>query len=218
LLPQILPRTREKELIMKLRILLALSLLAFSIAAPALAKVSVGEPAPDFSLSDSSGRMQTLSQYKGKTVVLEWNNPDCPFVGKHYGSGNMQKQQADATAAGVVWLTINSSATGKQGDIDGGGANAYVAKVGGKQTAYLLDPAGTAGHLYGARTTPHMYIIDPQGILRYMGGIDSIRSTDRDDIAKATQYVPQALAELKAGKPVSVPTSQPYGCSVKYGS
>jgi len=193
-------------------------LLACSVSAPALAKVAIGEPAPDFSLADSNGKTQTLSQYKGKVVVLEWNNPQCPFVGKHYGSGNMQKQQADATAAGVIWLTINSSATGKQGDLDGAGANAYVAKVGGKQTAYLLDPAGTAGHLYGARTTPHMYVIDQQGVLRYMGGIDSIASTDRDDLAKATQFVPQVLAELKAGKAVSVATSQPYGCGVKYGS
>jgi AhpC/TSA family len=193
-------------------------LLACGVSASALAKVAVGEPAPNFSLTDSNGKTQTLAQYKGKIVVLEWTNPDCPFVGKHYGSGNMQKQQAEATAAGVIWLTINSSATGKQGDLDGASANAYVAKVSAKQTAYLLDPAGTAGHLYGARTTPHIYVIDAQGVLRYMGGIDSIASTDKDDLAKATQYVPQVLAELKAGKPVSVSISQPYGCSVKYGS
>jgi len=201
---------------MKLRFV-ALAL-ALAGAGPVLAKAVVGELAPDFTLSDSNGKKESLSQFKGKTVVLEWNNPDCPFVGKHYKSGNMQKQQADATAAGIVWLTINSSATGKQGDLDGAGANAYVAKVGGKQTAYLLDPQGVAGHAYGARTTPHMYVIDPQGVLRYMGGIDSIKSTDVDDIGKATQYVPQALGELKAGKPVSVTTSEPYGCSVKYGS
>jgi len=203
---------------MKFRSTVLALLLVCGVSAPAWAKVAVGEPAPDFSLTDSNGKTQTLAQYKGKTVVLEWNNPDCPFVGKHYGSGNMQKQQADATAAGVIWLTINSSATGKQGDLDGAGANAYIAKVGAKQTAYLLDPAGTAGHLYGARTTPHMYVIDGAGTLRYMGGIDSIASTDKDDIAKATQFVPQVLAELKAGKAVSVTTSQPYGCGVKYGS
>ena len=193
-------------------------LLAAGVTAPAWAKVAVGEPAPDFSLTDSNGKTQTLSQYKGKIVVLEWNNPECPFVGKHYGGGNMQKQQADATAAGVVWLTINSGAEGKQGDLDGAGANAYIAKVGARQTAYLLDPAGSAGHAYGAKTTPHMFVIDQQGVLRYMGGIDSIASTDKDDLAKAKQYVPQVLAELKAGKAVSVTTSQPYGCSVKYGS
>ena len=192
--------------------------LVCGISTPAWAKVAVGEPAPDFSLTDSNGKTQTLSQYKGKVVVLEWNNPECPFVGKHYGGGNMQKQQADATAAGAIWLTINSGAAGKQGNLDAAGANAYVAKVGGKQTAYLFDPAGTAGHLYGARTTPHIYIIDAQGVLRYMGGIDSIASTDKEDLPKATQYVPQVLAELKSGKSVSLSTSQPYGCGVKYGS
>src|SRR5215470_19886098 len=203
---------------MKLHSVVLLLAAAAAGAGPAFAKPLIGEPAPDFTLTDSNGKSESLAQFKGKTVVLEWNNPDCPFVGKHYKSGNMQKQQAEATAAGVVWLTINSSATGKQGDLDGAGANAYVAKVGGKQTAYLLDPAGTTGHLYGARTTPHMYVIDTQGVLRYMGGIDSIKSTDLDDIGKATQFVPQALSELKAGKPVSVTTSEPYGCSVKYGS
>ena len=193
-------------------------LLVCGVSAPAWAKVAVGEPAPDFSLTDSNGKTQTLSQYKGKIVVLEWNNPECPFVGKHYNSGNMQKQQVEATAAGAVWLTINSGAAGKQGNLDAAGANAYIAKVGGRQTAYVFDPAGTAGHLYGARTTPHIYIIDAQGELRYMGGIDSIPSTDKDDLPKATQYVPQVLAELKAGKAVSVSTSQPYGCGVKYGT
>jgi hypothetical protein len=199
------------------RLIFALVLTLF-LAAPALAKVAVGTAAPDFTLTDSNGKARSLAEFKGKIVVLEWNNPQCPFVGKHYNSGNMQKQQAEATAAGVIWLTINSSATGKQGDIDGPGAQAYVAKVGGKQTAYLLDPQGKAGHLYGARTTPHMYVIDQTGVLRYMGGIDSIASTDQDDLAKATQYIPQVLAELAAGKPVSVTTSEPYGCSVKYGS
>jgi len=194
------------------------ALLTLLFAVPALAKVSIGQPAPDFALTDSNGKSHSLAEYKGKIVVLEWNNPRCPFVGKHYGSGNMQKQQAAATAAGVIWLTINSSAKGAQGDVDGAAANAYIAKVGGKQTAYLLDPTGKVGHLYGARTTPHMYVIDKAGVLRYMGGIDSIKSTDQDDIGKATQYVPQALAELAAGKPVSAPTAEPYGCSVEYGS
>jgi peroxiredoxin len=198
------------------RILFAL-LLAL-VATPVLAKVSIGQPAPDFTLMDSNGRTHTLAELKGKVVVLEWNNPRCPFVGKHYGSGNMQKQQADATAAGVVWLTINSSAAGTPGNLDGAGASAYVAKVGGNQTAYLLDASGQVGRLYGARTTPHMYVIDKSGVLRYMGGIDSIKSTDKEDLAKATQFVTQALAELAAGKPVSVPTAEPYGCGVEYGS
>jgi hypothetical protein len=188
------------------------------VSSAAFASATIGAAAPDFSLTDSNGKPHALADYKGKIVVLEWNNPDCPFVRKHYGSGNMQKQQAVATAAGAVWLTINSGARGKQGDLDGAGANAYIAKVGAKQTAYLLDADGKVGHLYGAKTTPHIYVIDKDGVLRYMGGIDSIASTDVDDLAKATQYVPQVLAELAAGKALSVTTSQPYGCSVKYGS
>ena len=179
---------------------------------------SVGAAAPDFTLPDSNGKTHGLSEYKGRTVVLEWNNPECPFVQKHYSSGNIPKQQADATAAGVVWLTINSAADGKQGRVDGAAANAFLAQYHAKPTAYLIDADGKTGHAYGAKTTPHLYVIDGSGVLRYMGGIDSIASTDKEDLAKATQYVPQVLAELKAAKPVSVATSQPYGCSVKYGS
>ena len=202
---------------MKFPLALTGSLVAAFFAAQAAA-VTVGSPAPDFSVADSNGKTQTLSQYKGKTVVLEWNNPGCPFVHKHYESGNIPKQQAAATAAGVVWLTLNSGADGKQGHLDGAGANAFIAQYHASPTAYLLDGDGKVGHLYGAKTTPHMYVIDGAGVLRYMGGIDSIASTDQDDIAKATQYVPQALAELKAGKAVSVTTAAPYGCGVKYGS
>jgi len=187
-------------------------------ASPVFAKAVVGQPAPDFSLPDSQGHTQSLSAYKGKTVVLEWNNPECPFVRKHYGAGNMQKLQSAATAAGVVWLTVNSAAAGKQGHLDAAGANAYVAQVGGRQSAYLFDADGKVGHLYGAKTTPHMYVIDAQGVLRYAGGIDSIASTDEADIAKATPYVSDALAAIATGKPVATPTSEPYGCSVKYGS
>lgn len=186
--------------------------------APLLAKVEVGQPAPAFSLTDSNGKTRTLEEFKGKTVVLEWTNAECPFVKKHYGSGNMQAQQKEATTAGVVWLSINSGAPGKQGQLDGAGANALIKTSNGAQTAYLLDPEGSTGKAYGAKTTPHMYVIDGQGVLRYMGGIDSIQSADAADIPKATQYVKQALAELAGGKPVSVPVSQPYGCSVKYGS
>jgi peroxiredoxin len=187
------------------------------VSSGAFAAVTVGSAAPDFSLPDANGKMQTLSQYKGKTVVLEWNNPGCPFVQKHYSSGNIPKQQADATKEGVVWLTINSGASGKQGHLDNAGAQAFVAQYHAAPSAYLFDGDGKVGHLYGAKTTPHMYIVDAGGTLRYMGGIDSIASTDKDDLAQATQYVPQALAELKAGKPISVKTSEPYGCAVKYG-
>lgn len=185
-------------------------------AVPAFAAVAVGSAAPDFSLPDAAGKTQTLSQYKGKTVVLEWNNPGCPFVQKHYSSGNIPKQQADASKDGVVWLTINSGAAGKQGHLDANGAQAFLAQYHAAPSAYLFDGDGKVGHAYGAKTTPHLYVIDGTGTLRYMGGIDSIASADKDDLAKATQYVPQALAELKAGKPVSVATSEPYGCSVKY--
>ena len=204
---------------MYLRSLTLAAALACSLfAASALAAVAIGNAAPDFSLTDSNGKTQTLSQYKGKTVVLEWNNPGCPFVHKHYESGNIPRQQAEATAMGVIWLTLNSGATGKQGHLDGAGANAFIAQYHASPTAYLLDGEGKVGRLYGARTTPHLFLIDAGGTLRYMGGIDSIASTDQDDLARATQYVPQALAELKAGKPVSVTTSEPYGCGIKYGS
>jgi len=202
---------------MSLRISILAAFAAAVVSSGAFAAVTIGSAAPDFSLPDADGKTQTLSQYKGKTVVLEWNNPGCPFVQKHYSSGNIPKQQADATTAGVVWLTINSGASGKQGHLDTQGAQAFIAQYHAAPSAYLFDGDGKVGHLYGAKTTPHMYIIDASGTLRYMGGIDSIPSTDKDDLAKATQYVPQALAELKAGKPVSIATSEPYGCGVKYG-
>lgn len=197
---------------------LLLSMLFAAAASPLCAKPVIGEPAPAFSAVDSNGKTHALSDYAGKTVVLEWSNPQCPFVKKHYGAGNLQKQQVDATAQGVVWLTVNSGAPGKQGQLDAAGANAWMAEAGAKPSAYLLDPEGHVGHAYDARTTPHLYVIDGGGVLRYMGGMDSIQSADADDIPKATQYVPQALAELAAGKAVSVPTSEPYGCAVKYGS
>ena len=202
---------------MSLRISILAAFAAAVVSSGAFAAVTIGSAAPDFSLPDADGKTQTLSQYKGKTVVLEWNNPGCPFVQKHYSSGNIPKQQADATTAGVVWLTINSGASGKQGHLDTQGAQAFIAQYHAAPSAYLFDGDGKVGHLYGAKTTPHMYIIDASGTLRYMGGIDSIPSTDKDDLAKATQYVPQALAELKAGNPVSIATSEPYGCGVNYG-
>ncbi|HLM53769.1 MAG TPA: thioredoxin family protein [Pseudoxanthomonas sp.] len=196
----------------------AAAALTFGAAPDAAAAATVGQPAPAFRLVDSSGTTRSLADFAGKTVVLEWTNHECPFVKKHYGSGNMQAQQRDATAKGVVWLSVNSSAPGNQGHVDGAAAERVRSQARAAQTAYLLDPDGTAGRAYGAKTTPHMYVIDPKGVLRYAGGIDSIPSPNPADIAKATQYVPQALAELAAGKPVSVSVTRPYGCSVKYAN
>ena len=187
-------------------------------AASDTSAVKVGQPAPAFTLVDSTGKTHSLADYAGKTVVLEWTNHECPFVKKHYGSENMQKQQRAATADGIVWLSVNSGAEGEQGHVDGAEAEAIRSKAGAAQTAYLLDPQGTVGHAYGAMTTPHMYVIAPDGVLRYAGAIYSIPSADTADIPKATQYVPQALTELAAGKPVSVAVTRPYGCSVKYAS
>ncbi|UXI70507.1 redoxin domain-containing protein [Tahibacter amnicola] len=202
---------------MMLRLAIPFSLVFLMIPA-AQAKVAVGEPAPEFSVVDSQGKTRSLREFKGKMVVLEWNNPECPFVKKHYGSGNIPGQQQAATKDGVIWLTLNSGAVGKQGNVDGKAADAYVAANKGSPTHYLIDKEGTVGHLYGARTTPHMFVIDGAGVIRYMGAIDSVPSADKADLKDATQYVPQALKELAAGKTVSVPSSEPYGCSVKYGS
>lgn len=181
-----------------------------------LQAAQVGAAAPAFSLTDVDGKTHQLADYKGKTVVLEWTNAECPFVKKHYGAGNMQKQQRAATANGVVWLTVNSSAPGKQGHVDAAAAKTIIAEQGGAPSAYLLDAAGEVGRAYGAKTTPHMYVIDPNGRLRYNGAIDSIPSADQADIAEATQYVEQALADLAVGREVTTTTTQPYGCSVKY--
>ena len=186
------------------------------IAVPALAAPVVGKPAPDFKLADANGRLVTLSSFRGRTVVLEWNNPGCPFVKKHYGSGNMQRAQAAAAKDGVVWLTINSGAPGKQGYMSGPEAKAFVAQSGARPTAYLLDPRGLVGKSYDAKTTPHMYVINKTGTLVYAGGIDDKPTANPADIKGARNHVLAALAELKAGKAVSVPTSRPYGCAVKY--
>jgi peroxiredoxin len=176
----------------------------------------VGQPAPDFKLNDADGRVVQLSDFKGKPVVLEWNNPGCPFVKKHYGSGNMQKTQAAAKVAGAVWLTVNSGAPGQQGHMNGAEAKAFVAGAKAQPTAYLLDPKGVVGKGYNAKTTPHMYVIDARGMLVYAGGIDDRPTPNAADINGARNHVLAALAELKAGKAVSVATSRPYGCSVKY--
>lgn len=195
---------------------LAAGLVAAFVPASAPAAAIVGQLAPAFTLTDSNGQTRSLSDFKGKIVVLEWWNYQCPFVGKHYGGGNMQKLQKAWTGRGVVWLTVSSSAPGKQGYVAGPKANALMKEKGGAPTAILLDHDGTVGRAYGARTTPHMFVIDRKGTLVYEGGIDDKPSTDVADLATATNYVEAALEDVSAGRPVSTPTSEPYGCSVKY--
>lgn len=189
-------------------------LTTFSMAANA--RVSVNQPAPDFTAVDSNGKEHRLSDFRGKTVVLEWTNHDCPYVRKHYDSGNMQALQKTATGKGIVWLSIISSAPGKQGHVSGAEANRLTSSRNAAPTAVLLDESGEIGRLYGAKTTPHMYIIDDGGELVYMGGIDSIPSSDTNDIARATNYVDVALNALSSGQPIEDAVTRPYGCSVKY--
>ena len=180
------------------------------------AGVNVGETAPDFTLTDTSGKAHALSDFKGKFVVLEWLNHDCPFVHKHYDSGNMQALQKEYTAKDVVWLSINSSAEGKEGYYPADKANELTKEKGASPTAVFLDEDGKVGKLYGAKTTPHMFVISPQGLLIYQGAIDSKPSTDVADISLSTNYVKAALDEAIAGKVVSEPSTKSYGCSVKY--
>ena len=176
----------------------------------------VGSAAPDFSLTDSNGQAHSLSQYKGKYVVLEWFNPECPFVKKHYGSDNMQKLQQEYTGKGVVWLTIDSNAPGTEGNIAPDQAQKIMASWRTKQTALLLDPESKVARSYGAKNTPNMVVIDPEGKIVYEGAIDSKATPNPADIPNSTNYVKAALDESLAGKPVSNPTTKPYGCSVKY--
>ncbi|HNN95149.1 MAG TPA: thioredoxin family protein [Pseudomonadota bacterium] len=186
------------------------------LSVPPAHAAKVGEAAPAFTATDSGGQAVSLAQYKGKFVVLEWHNHDCPYVKKHYGSGNLPKLQKEWTKKGVVWLAIVSSAPGKQGHVDGAAANANMKTAGAAPTATLLDPKGELGRLYGAKTTPHMFVISPQGTLIYAGAIDDKPTPDPGDIAAAKNYVAQALTEAMAGKPVTMPSTPPYGCSVKY--
>jgi peroxiredoxin len=178
--------------------------------------VRVGEPAPTFSATDSNGNTQRLSDYKGKFVVLEWHNQGCPYTKKHYESGNMQRLQKEWTGKGVVWFTVISSAQGKQGYVTAAQENDYVKRINASPTAVLMDPQGALGHLYGAKTTPHMYIIDPSGALIYNGAIDDHPTPDQADINGSKNYVSAALGEALAGKPVTTASTTPYGCSVKY--
>jgi peroxiredoxin len=201
-----------------IRLTLALlAVLAIATVAP-LSAAKVGEKAPDFSVTDSNGKTHKLSDFKGKWVVLEWHNQGCPYVKKHYGSGNMQKLHKEWTDKGVVWLTVISSAQGQQGYVTAAQANAYVAEQKAAPTAVLLDPAGTMGNAYGAKTTPHMYVISPDGQLVYNGAIDDKPTTDQADVATANNFVSAALKEAMAGKAVTTATTRPYGCGVKYAS
>lgn len=200
---------------MKTTLIAALLTLA-STALFAADSPAVGSAAPDFSVTDSKNRPQSISQYKGKYVVLEWFNPECPFVKKHYGSGNMQKLQEEFTGKGMVWLTIDSSAPGMEGNLTAEQAEKKIAELKTKQTALVLDPDGKAGRTYGAKNTPHMFVINPEGKIIYEGAIDSKATPNPSDIAGSTNYVKAALDESLAGKTVTTPSSRPYGCSVKY--
>lgn len=196
---------------------LGLMVTGVMVSTAVLAAPVIGEAAPAFTAVDSNGKTVSLADYKGRHVVLEWTNDGCPFVKKHYGSGNMQGLQKEFTAQNVVWLSVISSAPGQQGYVDGAAANKLSSARGAAPTAVLLDPKGELGHLYGAKTTPHLFAIDPAGKLEYAGGIDSVASADAADIVGATPFLKIALTEALAGKPVTKPVTKPYGCSVKYG-
>ena len=199
-----------------MKTLLLSTLMAFSVGTTFAA--SVGQPAPAFSAVDTSGKTVSLADFKGKTVVLEWVNPGCPFVQKHYSSANMQGTQKEAAAKGVVWLAVNSTST-DAGDYKTPAAMAqWMQAQRASATATLMDSDGKVGRAFGARTTPHMFVVDPAGKLIYAGGIDSKASANPADIAGATNYIKAGLTETLAGKPISAATTQPYGCSIKYSS
>jgi peroxiredoxin len=196
--------------------LLSTFVVAALSSAMAVANVQVGQAVPDFTLTDVNGKAVKLSDFKGKHVVLEWTNPSCPFVVKHYGSKNMPTLQNDYTGKGVVWLAINSTSKSHPEYLEGPALNKRMGEWNHKPSSLLMDADGKVGKAYGAKTTPHMYIVDPKGSLIYAGGIDDKRSANPADIPSSKNFVKAALDEALAGKPVSVASSQPYGCSVKY--
>ena len=198
-------------------VLAAASAAWLAMAPAALASVELNKPAPAFTAVDANGKPLALDAYKGKTVVLEWTNHECPYVKKHYESGNIPKLQQEAAGKGVVWLQVVSSAPGKQGHVDGATAQKLNGERKAAPAATVLDPDGKVGKLYGAQTTPHIFIVNPAGQLVYKGGIDSIATANKDDLAKAENYVSAALAAIGAGKPVEKANTKPYGCAVKYG-
>jgi len=190
-----------------------------SVSGLAFATIPTGSTVSDMTVTDSNGKTHNLSDFKGKTVVLEWTNDGCPYVQKHYQTENMQNLQKSATNDGdTVWLSVISSAPGKQGYVSGDEANTLVAKYDAAPTAVVLDPEGTMGKAFNARTTPHMYIIDPEQTLVYQGAIDDNRSANKATVEGAKNYVAAALADLEAGRPVAEAETAPYGCSVKYKS
>ena len=194
------------------------ALLAAGLAAggTALAQILPGQPAPTFKLEDVNGRTVSLADLRGRYVVLEWNNPNCPFVRKHYASGNMQSLQARYGADKVAWLLVNSTAPGTEDYMDGKKLATWLAEQKSQPTALLLDPSGEVGRAYAAKVTPQMVVIDPRGTVIYNGAIDDKRSANAADVAGARNYVAAALDEARAGKPVSVASTTPYGCTVKY--
>jgi len=209
-------KTTYQHPIWKVLTLPLLALTWLALAQTSLAAPSLGKPAPDFSLPDSFGNTHELSDYAGKTVVLEWTNHDCPYVKKHYKSNNMQTLQKELTDQGVVWFSVISSKPGSQGYVEADKANELTTSRSAHPTAVLFDPAGDTGRAYGARTTPQMFIIDPQGTLVYMGAIDDQPSARASSLEGANNYVRAAMEDLKAGREIQVAQSTPYGCSVKY--
>ena len=193
-----------------------LAALPLAFDASAKTPLAIGQPAPDFTALDTAGKPVKLSELKGKTVVLEWSNHDCPYVVKHYSSGNMQAIQKDATKDGVVWLTIISSAPGEQGAVNPKQADDLTKSRAASPTSVVLDPEGKIGRQYDARTTPHMYVVDKTGVLQYMGGIDDKATSSAGDIKAAKPYVRLALAAVAKGEKVADAVTKPYGCSVKY--
>lgn len=196
--------------------LTALAAVAIFAAAPAFAAPEIGKPAPDFTAKDIDGKDFKLSDHKGKTIVLEWSNHECPYVVKHYGSGNMQKTQKTALEQGAEWVTIVSSAPGRQGNVSAEESKKIATDAGASFTAKIMDESGAIGKAYDAKTTPHMFVIDKEGTLAYAGAIDDDPSPRPESVQTAKNYVLAALSDLAAGTPVQTPSSQSYGCAVKY--
>jgi hypothetical protein len=210
------PRNARSAAIPVITLIGALLTGMISIPGSAAAALQIGQLAPDFTAADSKGKAVRLSEYRGRIVVLEWTNADCPYTRKHYTSGNMQSLQGLAQKNGIVWLSVISSAPGKQGYVDGDGADRLTESRRASPTAVLLDPSGAAARLYDAKTTPHMFVIDKNGVLQYMGGIDSIATADAGDITRAEPYLKEAMLAVADGNPAPHAVTRPYGCSIKY--